>query len=195
MVYASLYAYEGRCDHVTAVAFKNALDDIETGLRCLLQKSYVEYFHLDSRLTYRSELYAPEKPSDLKTDAKHRYLDLLLRPRCNGQAHYEYYLEVMEAYGERRSNDPNPLLPLGCQGGRVDIKLYDVLKRVRSYVYDWICEVQWKEKIEMNRNTRRRMAGSMKEFTDKWQARQLKAKEDLEEGLRHSLARLNLETS
>lgn len=172
MVCASLYAYEGRCDHVTATAFKAALNDIETGLRCHLQKSSFEYLRLYPGFVYAPDRYTLIKPSDLKIVDP--YIDLLLQPRCNGQPHYEFYLEVMEAYAERRSNDPSPLLPLGCLGGRVDIALYDTLQRVRSYVNDWICELQWQEKDEQACDARRRDAEAMKALMIKRRAGQQK---------------------
>ena len=162
MVNASLNAYEGRCIHVTPRAIIDALDDIEIGLRCHLQKTEMEYFHLDRRFPYTPQHHVLTQPSDYKYDARHRYIPILLSPRCDGQAHYEYYLEVMEAYAERRSRDPNPLLPIGSQGGNIDIALYDVLKRVRSYVHDWICELRFREKLEEDLCAGRRVVHATK---------------------------------
>ena len=164
MVYASLNAYDGRCDHVTHRAIIDALDDIETGLRCLLGKTKVEYFHLlvSEKFRYTPAYDALTRPSDFRTDARHRYIPILLSPRCNGQAHYEYYLEVIKAYAERRTRDPNPLLPYGTQGGSIDIALYDTLKRVRSYVHDWICELRFREKLEEDLYAGRRVVHATK---------------------------------
>ena len=82
------------------------MNDLETALRWLLGKNYVQYFNLSHSFTYPQHLYAP---TDLTTKKINRdHLFLLLRRHRNGQALYEYYLTTMEAYACRRLGDLSP---------------------------------------------------------------------------------------